>query len=319
MTGGPTPDTAADPTTDSKTDPMTRVTPRIAANPIPYWARDGVVDKSRAVFDEAFADFARIGVTAVKADLPTGMSATEYREWIGPYGLAPAISTVMVPFDEGVDGLSDADGLRRFAGEQLALGNSATMLIPPMTPTRIATPAVAVDHTPAQLESTVANLAAACDLLLSEGLAPAIHQHVGSLIESEHELRTLLGELGPDTLGFAPDTGHLTWAGMDPKSLIAEFGDRVAGLHLKDVFADFLGAAGREHARGLTYHEVGATKRLWAEPGLGVVDLLGAVAAMPADYAGDYMIEVDVPSVDSRYESHRLSYEWARDALPVAG
>ena len=45
-----------------------RRTPRIAVNPIPYWSRDGKVDKSKEVFDEAFADFADIGFTAVKAD-----------------------------------------------------------------------------------------------------------------------------------------------------------------------------------------------------------------------------------------------------------
>jgi hypothetical protein len=30
------------------------------------------------------------------------------------------------------------------------------------------------------------------------------------------------------------------------------------------------------------------------------------------------MIEVDVPSVDSRYESHRMSFDWARAALSSA-
>jgi hypothetical protein len=43
---------------------------RIAANPIPYWSRNGRVDKSTEVFEEAFADFAAIGFTAVKADVP---------------------------------------------------------------------------------------------------------------------------------------------------------------------------------------------------------------------------------------------------------
>jgi hypothetical protein len=32
---------------------------------------------------------------------------------------------------------------------------------------------------------------------------------------------------------------------------------------------------------------------------------------------GDFMIEIDEPSVDSRFESHRISYEWARHNLPV--
>jgi len=63
---------------------ITQVTGRrIAANPIPYWSREGRVDKSRAVFDEAFADFAKIGFSAVKADVPDGMHAEEYLDWIG--------------------------------------------------------------------------------------------------------------------------------------------------------------------------------------------------------------------------------------------
>ena len=45
--------------------------PRIAANPIPYWAKAG---KSREVFEQAFRDFPDIGYTAVKADVPEGMT-----------------------------------------------------------------------------------------------------------------------------------------------------------------------------------------------------------------------------------------------------
>jgi inosose dehydratase len=54
---------------------------------------------------------------------------------------------------------------------------------------------------------------------------------------------------------------------------------------------------------------------VWAEPGLGVIDFDAVVAAMPEDYDGDYMIEVDKPSVASVFESHRMSYDWARRAL----
>jgi inosose dehydratase len=50
-----------------------------------------------------------------------------------------------------------------------------------------------------------------------------------------------------------------------------------------------------------------------------VVDLEAVVAAIPEDYDGDFMIEVDEPSVPSRFESHRLSYDWARRCLPLAG
>ena len=65
----------------------------------------------------------------------------------------------------------------------------------------------------------------------------------------------------------------------------------------------------------MSYHEVQDTKRLWAEPGRGVVDFAAVLAAIPADYDGDFMIEVDEPSVESRLESHRISFQWAQRAL----
>ena len=42
------------------------------------------------------------------------------------------------------------------------------------------------------------------------------------------------------------------------------------------------------------------------------------LAALPEDYDGDFMIEIDEPSVDSRFESHKIAYEWARQNLAVS-
>jgi inosose dehydratase len=67
----------------------------------------------------------------------------------------------------------------------------------------------------------------------------------------------------------------------------------------------------------MSYHETQRTKRLWAEPGLGVVDFAAVLAAIPDDYDGDFMIEVDEPSVESKFESHRISFEWGRRNLPA--
>ena len=49
-----------------------------------------------------------------------------------------------------------------------------------------------------------------------------------------------------------------------------------------------------------------------------MVDFASVLAAVPADYDGDFMIEVDEPSVESKLESHRISFEWARRSLPAA-
>ena len=67
----------------------------------------------------------------------------------------------------------------------------------------------------------------------------------------------------------------------------------------------------------MRYHEVQDTKRLWAEPGRSVVDFAAVLAAIPAGYDGDFMIELGEPSEESRLEFHRISFEWAQRGLPV--
>ena len=36
-------------------------------------------------------------------------------------------------------------------------------------------------------------------------------------------------------LGLLPDTGHLAWAGVDVRALIADYADRVPFVHVKDA------------------------------------------------------------------------------------
>ncbi len=283
--------------------------PQVAANPIPYWAKDG---KSKAVFDQAFADFADIGFTAVKADVPEGMTAAEYATWIDSYGLSPSLSLFSSPFDETIDIVDEIERAKRFAADQVELGLNRTMISSMAVPARMAEPAVGADFNADRLALAIENCGIICQVLQSQGLRPLHHSHIGGVFETEREITQLLDTLGPDVIGFGPDTGHLRWAGIDPATLITRYADRIGGIHIKDVFPDYLTPASRH---GLSYRELTATKRLWAEPGHGVVDFTAVVAAMPADYDGDYMIEIDEPSVESRYDSHQMSFEWANQAL----
>jgi inosose dehydratase len=282
---------------------------RIAANPIPYWARDG---KTRAVFDTAFADFRRIGFTAVKADVPEDMTPSGYADWIAGYGLAPALSLFNSPFDETVDLAAEVERAKQFAATQVALGLDRTMISSMSIPARLTRPAVGAGFDEGRLTRAIDGCGTICRVLQGEGLRPLHHSHVGGVFETEAEIVRLLDELGPEVIGFGPDTGHLRWAGIEPAAFIARYADRLGGIHLKDCFPDLLDPAARA---GLSYHEAQATKRLWAEPGLGVVDFDAVLAAVPDDYDGDFMIEVDEPSMDSRYESHRISFDWAGRAL----
>jgi inosose dehydratase len=282
---------------------------RIAANPIPYWARAG---KTREVLDQAFRDLAEIGFTAVKADVPDGMGTAEYAGWLRGYGLAPALSLFSSPFDETVDVAAEAERARRFAATQAALGLDRTMVSSMSLPARMAEPAVGAGFDAGRLARAIDACGQVCRVLRAEGLRPLHHSHVGGVFETEEEIVRLLEDLGPDVIGVGPDTGHLRWAGVDPVAFVRRYADRIGGLHLKDCFPDHLGPGARP---GTGYGEVTGTRRLWAEPGLGVVDLDGVLAALPADYDGDYMIEVDEPSVGSKRESHRVSFAWARSHL----
>src|SRR5689334_22758478 len=279
---------------------------RIAANPIPYWSHAG---KTREVFEEAFRDFQEIGFTAVKADVPEDMTASGYAGWIAGYGLAPSLSLFNSPFDETVDMAVEVERARRFAATQVALGLDRTMISSMSLPARLAEPAVGAGFDAGRLARAIDFCGEVCRVLQAEGLRPLHHSHVGGIFETEYEITRLLDDLGPDVIGFGPDTGHLRWAGVEPAAFIRRYADRRGGLHLKDVFPDHLGR------RGLNYQETTKSKRLWAEPGLGVVDFDAVLDAIPRDYDGDFMIEVDEPSVDSKKESHRMSFAWAQTAL----
>jgi inosose dehydratase len=284
-------------------------TRRIAANPIPYWSRAG---KTREVFSEAFRDFQEIGFTAVKADVPDDMSPSGYADWIAGYGLAPSLSLFNSPFDETIDMAEELERAKRFTATQVALGLDRTMISSVALPARMAEPAVGAGFDAGRLARAIDNCAAVCRVLQAGGLRPLHHSHVGGVFETEAEIVRLLDDLGPDVIGFGPDTGHLRWAGIDPAAFIRRYADRLGGIHIKDCFPDLLSPASR---KGMAYHQVQETKRLWAEPGLGVVDFDAVLAAIPQDYDGDFMIEVDEPSVQTKLESHRMSFEWAQRSL----
>jgi len=289
-----------------------RHVPRVAANPIPYWATAG---KTREVFDRAFADYQQIGFTAVKADVPEGMSASEYLGWIEGYGLSPSLSLFSSPFDETVNIEDEIERAKAFAATQVQLGLDRTMISSMSLPARMARPALGAGFDEDRFQLVVDNVGRVSEALQAEGLRPLLHSHIGGAIETEEEITRLLDTLGASVLGFGPDTGHMRWAGIDVPAIIRRYADRIGGIHIKDVFPDYLDPASRE---GMGYREVADTQRVWAEPGLGVIDFDAVVAAMPEDYDGDYMIEVDKPSVASVFESHRMSYDWAKRALSFA-
>lgn len=284
----------------------------LAVNPIAYWLVGGKVDRSEAVLDAAFAELSAIGFAAVKADVPPGMSTDAYLRWIGSHGLVPSVSLFNSTFDETVDMAIELERARRFAAEQAALGLDRAMVSSFMIRARVAEPGVGADYHEDRFQLCLANVHRVCEVFRSEGVRALLHNHIGGVFETADEVDRVLAAIDPDLLGFGPDTGHLRWAGADPAQLIARHAPRMGAIHIKDVLPDLLHPADR---RGLSYLAATSSKRVWAEPGWGVIDFGAVLATMPSDYDGDYMIEVDEPSIDDRLESMRRCHRWAVESL----
>ena len=289
--------------------------PRLAVNPIAYWLAGGTPDRSTATLGRAFTELADIGYQAVKADVPTDMAAREYQPWLETFGLAPALSLYSGTFDDRSTHRDVAGAAGRFAAVQASLGQRHCMIstIEPHGSPRMEHPAVGFDFRPDRLEVVVEGIAASCEAMRSEGVQAALHPHVGGWVETETEVRGVLDAIAPDLLSFGPDTGHMSWARMDVPGILADYSDRIVGAHLKDTFAKGIQ---RAKALDLDYREATLPGRIWAEPGTGQVDLVSCIRAFPADFAGDYMIEVDVPSLPLR-ECHQIAFDWATANLPV--
>jgi inosose dehydratase len=288
--------------------------PRLAVNPIAYWLAGGVPDRTTRTLGPAFTELAEIGYTAVKADVPDDMAAADYLPWLASFGLEPALSLYSGAFADRDTHREQAEAARVFAARQATFGQRFCMIStiePPGSPRR-AHPAVGHGFDPNRLGVVVDGIALCCAAMRDEGVTAALHPHVGGWVETEHELRAVLDGVGPDLLAFGPDTGHMSWAGMDVPAVLRDYADRIVGVHLKDTFAAGITAAS---ADDLDYQTATEPGRIWAEPGLGDVDLTACLAAFPDDFAGDYMIEVDVPSLPLR-ECHQVAYDWALATLP---
>ncbi len=140
-------------------------------------------------------------------------------------------------------------------------------------------------------------LIGACDELaarcLRHGVRVAVHNHVGTYIETEAELRRLLDGASADRVGLCYDVGHMLYAGGDVDDvlrLVDEYGPRLRYLHLKDVDMDVLA---RCHRDGLGFHDA-LRQGVFTEFGTGGMDFARLFAALDRlDYQGWLIVEQD--------------------------
>jgi inosose dehydratase len=143
------------------------------------------------------------------------------------------------------------------------------------------------------------------------GIRTVMHQHIGTLIETEAEARRLFDMTDPSVLGLCLDTGHWTFgAGGDPVAAVREFRDRIWHVHFKDAEPRVM-AASREQAWDGP-EAVG--HGVFCELGKGCVDFPGMLEALDEiAYDGWIVVEQDVlPGMGHPRESARRNREYLR-------
>ena len=290
---------------------------KFSVNPFPWFA-DGPDSwtLTAQTVTEAIGGVADAGFASIAADLPANMTPTAYAELLDARGLRPSPCYWGIFFDCGEGALpAIREEAKKRAAAQTALGVDGIIIADELYPARRARPGTGKDFDQDRLDRLIENVADIASVLTAEGLTPYFHPHVASWIETDAEVRALLDAVDPKTLAFGPDVAHLAWAGADPVKLIGDYTDRVGLIHLKDAH---LAAVERVREQGLSYDAAVYENHVFTEPGRGDIDLAAVVAAVPNDYEGWWVTEVDVPDLPSKEESTLASARWMLEHIPGA-
>ncbi|HXG29958.1 MAG TPA: myo-inosose-2 dehydratase [Nevskiales bacterium] len=124
------------------------------------------------------------------------------------------------------------------------------------------------------------------EYLRDQGVALAYHHHMGTVVETEAEIDLLMQNTS-EAVGLLLDTGHATFAGVDPVALIRRWGKRIKHVHCKDVRAEVLAQAKREDWSFLDAVIAG----VFTVPGDGCVDFKAVLSALKeTGYAGEWLV-----------------------------
>jgi inosose dehydratase len=140
---------------------------------------------------------------------------------------------------------------------------------------------------PAEWDHLIGMLAELDELCAGYGLTHAVHPHVGTLVETRDDVRTVLER---SSVRWCLDTGHLLIGGYDPGAFAADASGRVAHVHAKDVRNDVA-----DQVRSGTLSLVAAVQKgLFCPLGTGDAPIAATIERLEHDgYRGWYVLEQD--------------------------
>ncbi|MCW3475334.1 myo-inosose-2 dehydratase [Limobrevibacterium gyesilva] len=132
---------------------------------------------------------------------------------------------------------------------------------------------VLADDVWARFGQRVTDLAEA---VAAEGLDLVYHHHMGTVVQSAADIDRLMAATGT-AVKLLLDTGHATFAGVDPVALARQYRARVAHVHCKDIRRDVMAESQRLDRSFLDAVVAG----VFTVPGDGMVDFPAVLAELP--------------------------------------
>ena len=133
-------------------------------------------------------------------------------------------------------------------------------------------------------------LTAVAEYLLNEhDIKLSFHHHVGTICETEDDINLMM-ELTGDAVHLTLDTGHITYGGGNPVTMIKRWGHRIGHMHFKDLRLDVMKAARDADKSFLN----AVLDGVFTVPGTGDVDYDDVFAALKErNYQGWLLVEAE--------------------------
>lgn len=139
----------------------------------------------------------------------------------------------------------------------------------------------------------------------SQGVQIAYHHHMGTMIETEQDIDLLMQHTGEE-VGLLLDTGHLTFAGVDPVAVAERWAKRINHVHCKDVRPAVLAEVKNKKMSFLNAVLAG----VYTVPGDGCVDYPAVFRELKrVNYQGWLVVEAEQdPAIAHPLTYARLGY-----------
>ena len=123
-----------------------------------------------------------------------------------------------------------------------------------------------------------------------KGMTLTFHHHMGTVVQTEEEIDRFMEMVDPELVFLLFDSGHLSFAGIDPEKVLKNYVNRVKHVHLKDIRREMVEKSRNERWSFLK----GVREGVFTVPGDGDVDFAPIFRILEeAGYEGWVVVEAE--------------------------